>query len=269
MKSNILFSSIILISVTVLSLLFVFSLPPIPQALSYHHFADTKIINGIPNFCNVISNLLFSIIGIAGFIVLWQKWQTKCFLNWQEAFPFFTLFLGVFLLGMGSAYYHCLPENATLVWDRIPITIAFMSLVSITIMERINLSIGFWFLFPLLALGVGSVWYWHWTELLGRGDLRLYGFVQFYPMVLIILILYLFPKPYPPNSAYWWLFFFYGLAKIAESADVFIYIHTNRIISGHTLKHILAAIGTCWLIVILKKITCYHTSNRATLLSEV
>lgn len=234
---------VLLIILTLLGVFAVFTfLPPIPQSTSYHHFADRRAEWGIMNFANVTSNLLFLLISILGFTALRKQWKKHC-LTLEEAIVFSLLFTGVFLVGFGSAYYHWSPNNTSLVWDRLFLTIVFMSIVSLTLMERINLSWGFWLLIPLLTLGAFSVLYWHWTEILGRGDLRLYGLVQFYSMFLIVIILILFPKPYPSTKAYAWMLIFYALSKLAEFADLHIYQFDHHFMSGHTLKHILAAIS--------------------------
>ncbi len=159
--------------------------------------------------------------------------------------------MGIFMTGIGSAYYHWSPDNDTLVWDRLPMTIVFMSLLSLTIMARIDFKLGFWLLIPLIIFGIFSVLYWHWTELLGRGDLRLYGIAQFYTIFLIIFILCFFPKSYPPLKIYVGMFIFYGLAKLFEHFDLAIY-RLGEIVSGHTLKHIFAAVSTYGVVVMLK-----------------
>jgi Ceramidase len=226
--------------------------PRIPQWSSYHQFSDVRKIAGIPNFANVVSNMFFVLVSIFGFLSLWRQWQNKN-LAGKEAIVFLTLFIGVFMTGFGSAYYHWSPDNDSLVWDRLPMTIVFMSLLSLTIMERVDFKLGFWLLIPLVLLGIFSVLYWHWTELTGRGDLRLYGIAQFYTIFLIIAILYLFPKSYPPLKIYLGMFIFYGLAKLFENFDLTIY-RMGGLVSGHTLKHIFAAISTYGAVIMLNKI---------------
>ncbi len=44
--------------------------PPIPQPLEYHQFADQRDYFGIPNFFNVVSNIAFLFVGIAGLTFL-------------------------------------------------------------------------------------------------------------------------------------------------------------------------------------------------------
>jgi hypothetical protein len=218
-------------------------IPRIPQWLSYHQFVDTRKIWGIPNFWNVVSNIPFLIVGIWGFISLQQQRKNNN-LTIKEVIVFLILFLGVLLISIGSAYYHWAPDNNRLVWDRIPMTVVFMSLLSLTIMERINFNLGFGLLIPFIVLGIFSVLYWYWTELSGQGDLRLYGLVQFYSIFSIVFILFFFPKPYPPLKAYLWMCFFYLIAKIFEYSDPMIY----GVISGHTLKHFCAAISAYFIV---------------------
>lgn len=246
MKSFILIISTLLIFIVVFALI-----PPIAQSTNYHQFIDTRKIAGIPNFANVVSNLLFIVISILGFISLRRQWQNKN-LTGQEAIVFLLIFIGIFFTGLGSAYYHWLPNNDRLMWDRLPMTLVFMSLLSFTIMERVNYRVGFWLLIPLILFGFFSVLYWHWTELLGRGDLRLYLIAQFYTLILILAILFLYPKPYPPLKIYLGIFAFYALAKLFEHFDRAIYTW-GGLISGHTLKHIFAAISTYGIVIMLNK----------------
>lgn len=252
MTHNPKFSGVLFVVITFICLpLLYFATSRIPQWTSYHQFADVRTIWGIPNFWNVVSNAPFFLVSILGFLSLKRQWRTHHIMG-KEVVVFFILFLGIFLIGMGSAYYHWAPDNNSLVWDRIPITIVFMALLSLTVMGRINTNFGFWLLIPLILFGTFSVLHWHWTELSGQGDLRFYGLVQFYSMFLIIFTLILFPKPYPPNKAYLWMFVFYILAKICENFDWIIF-GWGEIVSGHTLKHLFAAISTYFIIVILNK----------------
>lgn len=241
------FAGALFIVLTIIITLMVYLfIPRIPQWDSYHQFADARKVGGIPNFWNVVSNIPFLLVAILGVISLQQQWKNNN-LAAKEAIVFLILFLGVFLIGIGSSYYHWAPDNDSLVWDRIPITIVFMSLLSLTIMERINFNLGFWLFIPLIALGIFSVLYWYWTELSGLGDLRLYGLVQFYAIFLIVFILFLFPQPYPPLKTYVWMVVFYMIAKILEHFDPMIY----GLISGHTLKHLCAAISTYFIVIML------------------
>lgn len=225
-----------------------FFIEPISQDLSYHSFVDNNTILGIPNFYNVVSNIPFLIVGIMG---LYQ-------LNHLEIIPemglaYWLLFFAVALVAFGSGYYHLNPSNHTLVWDRLPMTIAFMSLFAIIISEFVNPISGNLWLFPLIVVGVFSVFYWQWTESNGAGDLRLYALVQFLPITIIPLILLMYPSKFSHVSGYWWLLVAYVLAKVFEYYDAQIYDLTSQLISGHAIKHVVAAIGMYVLLVSYKK----------------
>jgi hypothetical protein len=163
------------------------------------------------------------------------------------------LFIGVLLTGLGSAYYHWNPNNDTLVWDRIPMTIVFMSLLAATVAELISRPAGIRLLVPLVAIGVGSVLWWHYTEMQGHGDLRLYFWVQYYPMLALPLILWLFytPTANPILRCLVWVVVWYVIAKIFEQLDYPIYRAIG--ISGHTLKHLAAAVSTGYFVILFRR----------------
>jgi hypothetical protein len=184
----------------------------------------------------VITNLPFEIIGLAGlFIFLRTQPENK-----YASVPYVILFIGVMGIGFGSAWYHYNPNNETLVWDRIPMTITFMSYFSIIITHYINRRLGLLILFPLLCIGVFSVFYWYITEQNGIGDLRLYAWVQFYPMLCIPLILFLYPASRLIRLKIVTVILVYAIAKMAEHADEAIF-NSLQVISGHSLKHVLAS----------------------------
>jgi Ceramidase len=222
----------------------VFSVNHIPQSVSYHNFCDKRRFWGIANFVNVASNLPFVVTGIAGLFFLRRSTAHKA-----VTASYFFLFMGIILTGFGSAYYHLSPDSDTLVFDRLPMTIVFMSLLAAIAGEAIGPGTGAIALTPLLLAGAGSILWWHYTERAGAGDLRLYVLVQYYPMILIPMILLLFPgaatrRGWPPLL---WAFGWYFIAKGCELLDCGIY-STLGFISGHSLKHLAAAVST-WLLV--------------------
>lgn len=229
------------VAITIIALAVVFSLAPIPQDPAYHTFADRLTLFGVPNFWNVASNLPFLAVGAFGLYTL-PRLQPQLATSSYLVFCF-----GGMLVGFGSAFYHYAPGNDTLTWDRLPMTIAFMGLFSIVIEDRVSTVLGRRLLWPLVFAGVGSVLYWDWTELQGRGDLRAYGLVQFLPMLLIPLLL-ITGKGGGLRAA--WLLATlgtYGLAKLAEQFDGAIYA-ANGLVSGHSLKHVLGALAVLWAI---------------------
>lgn len=204
-------------------------LPPIAQDQAYHVFADRRPMLGVPNFLNVISNVAFLVVGAVGLALvprarLGNRWR------------FGLLAAGVALTGVGSAVYHLAPNDATLVWDRLPLSLVFGAFFALVIEDRLTGRRDA--LFALLAaLGPASVLYWRLTD-----DLRLYGLVQFFPLLAIPLILALFPRGSLRGGDLVAVLLWYGAAKVAEVSDADLFA-AGEVVSGHTLKHVLAAIG--------------------------
>lgn len=224
--------------------------PPIPQDLEYHRMADQRGWLGIPNTVNVLSNLPFVVVGGLGLALLRGSAAAGTrvqFLDPRERWPYMVFFGGLLLTGFGSAYYHLAPENARLVWDRLPLAVTFMSLFAAVIMERIGVRVGLWLLGPLAALGVASVAQWHLSELRGAGDLRLYALVQFYPLLAIPVMVGLFPPRYTRAGDLLVAAALYGLAKLLELLDAPAFA-LGHVMSGHTLKHIVAAVCGYWVL---------------------
>ncbi|MGZ5052474.1 MAG: DUF6962 family protein [Methylobacter sp.] len=231
-----------LAAIAVVAIIAAFSINPIAQAPEYHNFADQRSFFGIANFFNVLSNLPLFIIGIMGIRLVALHQNSGGLTELRSIYSAF--FVGIFLTGFGSAYYHLHPNNQTLLWDRLPMTISFMALFSVVIGEYISVSLARKLFIPLLALGMASTVYWQLTEQAGRGDLRPYGLIQFLPIVLIPLILCWF-KPRAHNKKYiWGLIGAYALAKLAEQFDPQFYQALGWTVSGHSLKHLFAALGT-------------------------
>ena len=134
-------SLVLLILLAIALALVCFLLPRIPQPQSYHDFADRRSFLGIPNFGDVASNLPFAAIGLWGLVFLNRTNSNKTaehFVDPREQWPYLFVFLGLLLTAFGSSYYHLNPNNATLVWDRLPMTITFMAMVAAVIAERIS-----------------------------------------------------------------------------------------------------------------------------------
>src|SRR5204862_1616620 len=159
-------------------------------------FSDARTLCGIPNAWNVLSNLGLLAAGIWGLLVLGDR---RIAASITERLLYAIFFFGVVLTCFGSGYYHLAPDNARLVWDRLPMTIVFMSLVAAVIAERISLPAGLWLLPVLLGVGISSVLAWYASELRGRGDLRFYAGVQVYA-VLVLLLALLLPPRYTRSS---------------------------------------------------------------------
>ena len=241
---------LLLIAVAAAVAIIALLLPPIPQPLAYHNFADQRSWLGIPNFGDVVSNLPFALVGVCGLIFLRKPRRDKVN-DPRERGLYLFMFAGLILTAFGSAYYHLAPGNSRLVWDRIPINMVFMALLAAVIAERVSVRAGL-LLFPLLELaGIASVLVWRAGELRGHGDLRFYAAVQVYA-ILVLLLLLLFPANYTRGSDFAVVVGFYILAKILEESDRQVFA-LGHIVSGHTLKHLAAAAAGYWILRMLKK----------------
>ena len=233
---------LVLMAVSLVGLLL---LPRITQDQNYHDFADQRTILGIPYFWNVVSNLPFIGVGAAG---LWQ---------FRRDPAIGLLFLAIAMTGFGSGYYHLDPNDRTLFWDRLPMAIGFMIILAIAIEDRLDAKIGAVLLWPLIGVGVFSLLLWRWT-----GDLRLYGWVQFFPCIALPLLFLLFPPKY--NGTSYWIVaaVLYAFAKLFEFYDGAIY-SVGSILSGHTLKHVAAGAACYAILRYFQKRQPIQTTTRA------
>jgi hypothetical protein len=215
--------------------------PRMPQPLDYHQFIDHRGAFGIPNFNDVLSNIGFLVAGIAGLYVVARP--ATCFEEAVERLPYAVFFIGLLFTAIGSSYYHLSPDNERLFWDRLPMTVGFMSLIAAQVVDRIGVRVGLRLLLPLLIVGAASVVYWIVTERAGQGNVMPYGVLQGYAIVAVLLLTVLHPSRYTRGSDVYWVFAWYLIAKLLEYFDARIYVLTGGFISGHSLKHLAAGVA--------------------------
>jgi hypothetical protein len=201
------------------------ALGPIAQDPAYHHFADGRTIPGVPNFLNVTSNVPFLVVGILG-------------LRAAKSATARVFFAAVTATAFGSAWYHSRPDNQTLFCDRLPMAVGFMALFALVIDDRLGDRLVGWLSAPLMAAGVASVVYWRFTD-----DLRVYGLVQFFPLVAIPAMMLILPSRNGGGRSLAVGLGCYALAKLLELFDAPIFA-LGHVVSGHTLKHLIAAVAT-------------------------
>ena len=221
----------------------------IVQDASYHHFADGRAFAGIENAANTLSNVAFLVVGVLGLTFLWCERAaggSRRFVVPEEMRAYWMLFGAVALTAFGSAYYHLAPDDTRLVWDRLPMSFAFTALLAATVSERIRLTVGLRLLFPLLLLGAGSVVYWART-----GNLLPYAVAQYGSIAAIFAIVILFRSRYSRGNDIFAVLAIYAAAKAAEAFDAQIFAF-GQVVSGHTLKHLLAATAVWWLLRMLQ-----------------
>lgn len=223
---------------------------PVAQWPDYHAFADRRAWFGIANAADVLSNLPFALVGAWGFLNLVRAPAAT---HRRAAWLVFCAALAC--TAVGSTVYHLAPDNTTLVADRLPIAWACAALLCAFGAERWDQRwAGGAALAGALVAGTLAVLYWAWTERNGAGDLRPYLYVQFLPMLLVPAALWLEAlvparrrADVTPASAWWTVFACYAAAKAFEMVDGAVF-EALGFVSGHTLKHLLAAAGAAWLV---------------------
>jgi Ceramidase len=236
---------LLILTILAFAIVFIF-IKPIAQPESYHNFANENMFFEIPNFLNVLSNIGFVFMGFYGFY---------CVSKYKILSKFaIVLFAAIVFTGFGSAYYHFNPNNSTLVWDRLPMTIVFTTffaqIYSLYLSKKVG---GIIWIFAVFT-GIFSVFYWQYSESIGKGDLRLYAIIQFLPMLLLTIIISLHYKKHKPVlKPILLIAFYYFVAKILENFDAQIY-ETTRFFSGHPLKHIAASIASYYIVVLNVKL---------------
>jgi hypothetical protein len=210
---------------------------PIAQLPHYHDFADSRSWHGLPNAADVLSNVGFALVGIWGLVRLWPlRRRPELAAGW----PGYALFLAALVLtAFGSSYYHLAPDDARLVWDRLPIAIACAGLLAAVRAETDSGTDARAWTLGLSAAAVASVGWWHFTGLHGQGDLRPYLLLQGLPLLLIPLWQAIHGAPCQDRIAFGVALTLYALAKITELYDHQILAILGSL-SGHTLKHLLA-----------------------------
>jgi hypothetical protein len=221
-------------------------LPPFPQPQEYHRFADARAWFGVPNSLDVVSNFAFFAVAIAGLSAVLRPAADRA-----GRLPYALFFLALAATAFGSAWYHLAPDNARLFWDRLPISICFAALLSAVVAERLGLKAWLLLFALLMATGAGTVWYWLWSETRGIGNVLPYFAFQLYVLLAILLLMRLYPPRYSRGADLYRVVLLYGAALAAELLDRYIFA-IGEVISGHTLKHLLAALATYQLVRMLR-----------------
>ncbi len=222
----------------------IFFAGPIAQFADYHDLADQRPIFGIPHFWNIVSNLAFLVVGVMGLRLLLQKKQ-------EATAAWATLFGGAVMVAFGSSWYHADPNNATLIWDRVPIGFAFMGFLTALLVEHLQGATrryAGYLLFPLAVFSAVAIWWWYST-----GDLSLWVWVQVAPMLAVVLVLALLPGRYTHRRYLGYALACYAASKFLELGDARVMEWTGGIVSGHVLKHLAAALGVWFFYVMLRE----------------
>jgi len=222
--------------------------PPVPEPAMFRTFVDDRELLGIAAFWNVVSNLPLFLVGVWGLGVVGRA--DRAFAEPAEKWAYGLCFGAVALAGVGSTYFHLAPDAGRLMWDRLPIALGFMALLSGVIADRVGVQAGLRALAPLLVAGAASVLYWRWSMLRGAENIVPYALVQYGAMAAIVVLAAFFPARYTRSRDIFVVAGLYAASKIAEALDAPIY--ALGFLSGHTVKHLLAALSVWWLLRMLQ-----------------
>lgn len=208
--------------------------PFITQPAHQHAFADQRIWQGIPYAMDVLSNLSFAMWGLAGAFALFGL-PKRAKQNTENALAGL-FFAGLVLTAVVSSWYHLQPDDAGLGVDRLGMVIAFAGLLGLAVAGRISHRAGAAMAATVLLLGPMSVWFW-----LASGNVLPWLVIQFGGIAIILWMA--FSKPLHGALAVRWgvVIAVYVIAKLLEAADHQIYELTSHVISGHSLKHLVAS----------------------------
>lgn len=224
--------------------------PPVYQDETYHRFADSRTFLGVPNALNVLSNGLFVVAGLLGLRKLFDGGMESR----ESALPWTVFFGGNILIAVGSAYYHLHPCDDSLFWDRLPMTWTFVGLAAGALALHFRFYSTWKGLGLLLVLGTASVLTWHLSSRPGGGDLRFYGLVQF--GACAVAGAGFLTSDLDGRRKGWILVsgLLYGISKVFECSDAAVFDLLGGFVSGHTLKHLFAALAVgCYIHILMEQ----------------
>ena len=221
--------------IAIVMLLLVAALGPVVlQPVHQHDFADQRFFGSFPHIADVLSNLPFALWGLAGLMTLPGAKLDRTSAGLSALF-----FIGLMITAFASSWYHLQPDNTGLVIDRLGMTVAFAGLLGLAAADRISSLARAMLSWLVLILGLLSVWLWSMS-----GNVLPWLVLQFGGMALV---LWFATRP-PVQSihstlAVRWgvVILIYAIAKVFELTDHAVYDSTAHLISGHSLKHIVAS----------------------------
>ncbi len=223
----------VLLCVVLAAILSAGLLPPLTQDQAYHAFADTRSFLGIPRAADVLSNVGFLVGGMWG---LWLSATRRLrYFSPTMGTAACVFFTGMVCTAVGSAVYHANPQDYGLAIDRYGMVVAFAGMLGMCATQRVTDRAGGVLLGSTFAIGVASVAAWQVT-----GSLTSYALMQFGGIALVLGMSAATPRGAGPLWS--WMLVSYAAAKLAEHWDTEIFEMTAQMVSGHTLKHLLAAV---------------------------
>ena len=219
-----------------LLLLLALLLPEYAQTAHYHAFADQRSFAGLPHGADVLSNLGFVLMGVLGLRALWQA--DNCRVNGTARAMCALFFAGLLCTAVGSTYYHWAPQDASLVWDRLGMSVAFAGLLGLAVQTRLDDTSASVAALIMLVAAPLSVAVWAQT-----GNVLPWALVQFGGVALVVVLVFVKPVPGAMGVSIGLTIALYALAKVFEHFDAQVYALTGEVLSGHSLKHLVASLA--------------------------
>jgi hypothetical protein len=213
--------------------------PAVAQSAHHHHFADRRAWAWIPFASDVLSNLPFLLWGGLGLTLLGQQARGVGYCAAAASCGLMGLFFaGLVVTAFMSAFYHWQPDNAGLVLDRLGMVVAFAGLMGLAAAGRVSARAGELLALAVLLLGPLSIWVWS-----ASGNVLPWAVLQFGGMLLVLCLALLKPLPGAPAIRWGWVIVIYALAKCFELADEAVFAATSQLVSGHSMKHVVASVA--------------------------
>jgi hypothetical protein len=218
--------------------------PEANQPSNYHAFADQRRFFGLPFAMDVLSNAAFLAVGIAGIACL-IAYPRRALTNVQRAMSI--LFVaGLLLTALASAWYHLRPDDANLAIDRSGMAVAFAGLLGLAAAGRVSERAGAALGLAVLLAAPLAIKYWIATD-----NVFPWGVLQGGGMGLILWASLLRPRSKALDVRWSLVILAYAAAKLFELNDDAVYQLSGHLVSGHTLKHLFAALAGCPVVVAL------------------
>ena len=226
--------------------------PFVAQHAHYHAFADQRAAWGLPHAMDVLSNLPFAIAGVWGLLTLQRSAgvpdaQPQLAMHRPLSALFF---VGLIITSMCSSFYHWQPDAAGLAIDRMGMVVAFAGLLGLAGADRVSTRAGTWIAFAVMALGPLAVVSW-----MNTGNLLAWAILQGGGMVLILLLAFCKPVAGAWGIPLGAVIAAYALAKGFELGDHAVFEWTQGLVSGHSLKHMVAALAAWPVIATMHNVT--------------
>jgi hypothetical protein len=220
---------------------------PISELHGYLNFADQREALGLPRAMDVVSNLPFAGAGLIGLYLVLQR-PSEAQPKHLKAFATI-FFVGLIVTSIGSAWFHLQPlEGGRLAADRLGMLMAFTGLIGLAGALKVTLRAGYFLVGVVAVAGASAIYLSH-----TNGNVLPWAVVQFGGLTLILIFATLKSARNQPSIDLWWVVVVYAAAKGLEMADQPVFDWTQHLVSGHSLKHIVASLAAWPVITYFKR----------------